>query len=96
LVTEYQPREPAPGKIAGQKRIRHCESFSWLLQAAIHVKLDHRDYDGLGKKGNKSNDPYLRGYQFQNTKTILAIDPDLVTSVKKLQDADATAASATA
>ncbi|HZL66213.1 MAG TPA: hypothetical protein VFC29_02660 [Candidatus Limnocylindrales bacterium] len=35
-------------------------------------------------------------FEITHTKAILAIDPDLVTSVKKLQDGEAKAASATA
>jgi anti-anti-sigma factor len=43
-----------------------------------------------------ASDQVKRLFEITHTKTILAIDPDLVTSVKKLQDADATTASATA
>jgi anti-anti-sigma regulatory factor len=41
------------------------------------------------------SDQVKRLFEITHTKAILAIDPDLVTSVKKLQDGDATA-SATA
>jgi anti-sigma B factor antagonist len=43
-----------------------------------------------------ANDQVRRLLEITHTKAILAVDPDLVTSVKKLQDADAAAASVTA
>ncbi|MGA3318873.1 MAG: hypothetical protein ABSC64_20845 [Candidatus Korobacteraceae bacterium] len=42
------------------------------------------------------NDQVKRLFEITHTKAILAIDPDLVTSVKKLQAGDATAANVTA
>jgi hypothetical protein len=54
----------------------------------------------LDSKGDTSalpapSDQVKRLFEITHTKAILAIDPDLVTSVKKLQDADATPASVT-
>ena len=43
-----------------------------------------------------ANDQVNRLFEITHTKAILAVDPDLVTSVKKLQAGDATAAGATA
>jgi anti-sigma B factor antagonist len=43
-----------------------------------------------------ANDQVKRLFEITHTKAILAIDPDLVTSVKKLQAGDATAAGAIA
>jgi anti-sigma B factor antagonist len=43
-----------------------------------------------------ASDQVIRLFEITHTKAILAIDPDLITSVKKLQDADAKASSATA
>jgi anti-anti-sigma factor len=41
-----------------------------------------------------ANDQAKRLFEITHTKAILAIDPDLITSVKKLQDIDAKTASA--
>ncbi len=43
-----------------------------------------------------ANDQVKRLFDITHTKAILAIDPDLITSVKKLQDIDAKAGSVTA
>ncbi len=43
-----------------------------------------------------ANDQVKRLFEITHTKSILAIDPDLITSVKKLQEGDAKAASVSA
>jgi anti-sigma B factor antagonist len=65
------------------------------LGIIIHIFGEIGQQGGLFRVAGP-NDQVKRLFEITHTKAILAIDPDLVTSVKKLQDADATAAGAMA
>ncbi|MGB8770576.1 MAG: STAS domain-containing protein [Candidatus Korobacteraceae bacterium] len=59
-----------------------------------------RLFGEIGQRGGQfriagAHEQVRRLFEITHTTAILALDPDLVTSVKKLQDADATAESVT-
>ncbi len=63
------------------------------LGIIMHISGEIRQRGGHFRIAGAS-DQVKRLFDITHTKAILAVDPDLITSVKKLQDADAAAASA--